>query len=243
MAPATGETAPARHRSGGWLRTLVTLVAVLALPLLDPATGRCGSPLPLSSATAAPAAPRANQGPPRIVFLGDSLTSGFELPPAQAYPALVQERLRRAGLPHRVVNAGVSGDTTAGALSRLEEALEGNVRLVVLAIGCNDGMRGLDLAVTRRQIEQLVQALLARGVKVLLAAMEIPPNYGPTYVRQFREIYTGLAARHRVPLMPFMLDGVAGDPEMNLPDGIHPNARGHARIAENVWKTLEPLVR
>lgn len=181
-------------------------------------------------------------GTPRIVFLGDSLTAGLGLPETESYPALIQERLDRDGYGYEVVNAGVSGDTSAGGLRRLDWALEGNVQLLVVALGANDGLRGLPADELGRNLSTIIEKAIARGVTVVLAGMEAPPNNGPDYAAAFRATYRDLARQHDVPLIPFLLQGVAGERGLNQADGIHPNARGARLIADLVWRTIHPAL-
>jgi acyl-CoA thioesterase-1 len=189
---------------------------------------------------AAPAPAAASK--PRIVFLGDSLTAGLGLGSEQGYPALIAKRLVAEGFDYEVVNAGVSGDTSAGGLRRLEWSLEGDVRILVVALGANDGLRGLSPAELKKNLEAVIARATAAGVTVILAGMEAPPNFGADYTRQFRDVYGDLAAAHRVRLLPFLLQGVAGEPALNQADGIHPNARGAQMVAELVWAELKPLL-
>jgi acyl-CoA thioesterase-1 len=179
---------------------------------------------------------------PRVVVLGDSLTAGLGLPREDAYPSLLQRRLDEAGLPLQVVNAGVSGDTSAGGLRRLDWALEGDVRVLVLALGANDGLRGLPPAELQRNLTAIVERARARGADVVLAGMEAPPNFGAAYTAAFRRVYRELAARYRLALVPFLLDGVAGVERLNQRDGLHPTAAGARRIADNVWPVLRPVI-
>ncbi|HXH05401.1 MAG TPA: arylesterase [Vicinamibacterales bacterium] len=179
---------------------------------------------------------------PRIVVLGDSLTAGLGLPPAEAYPAHLQRRLDEAGLRYEVINAGVSGETSSGGLRRLDWVLDGDVRVLIVALGGNDGLRGVPVDELRRNLEAIVRRARARGVTVVLAGMEAPPNHGPEYTAAFRQVYRDLARRYRLPLVPFLLAGVAGDPAFNQADGIHPNAAGAARVADNVWRVLRPVL-
>ena len=178
-----------------------------------------------------------------IAVLGDSLTAGLGVAPDEAYPALLQERLRREGYDYRVVNAGVSGDTTAGGLRRVDWVLRARPSVVIVALGANDGLRGLSVAAMRRNLEQIVERLRAAGARVLLVGMRVPPNYGAPYGHEFAAAFPAVARKMGVPLMPFLLDGVAGDAGLNQPDGIHPTAKGHAIIAERVWPYLKPLLR
>jgi acyl-CoA thioesterase I len=191
---------------------------------------------------AAPPAPMNSS--PRVIFLGDSLTAGLGLDIDNSFPALLQQRLKSAGYNYSVVNAGVSGDTSAGGLRRLEWALgEGDPRILVVALGGNDGLRGLPAAELEKNLAAIIEAGQRRGLEVILAGMEAPPNYGPDYTAAFRETYSNLAKKYDVPLIPFLLEGVAGDPAFNQPDGIHPNERGARVVAELVWRTLEPVVK
>jgi acyl-CoA thioesterase-1 len=176
------------------------------------------------------------------VFLGDSLTAGLGLDQSLSYPSLVQKRLDGLGLRYEVVNAGVSGDTSAGGLRRVDWALQGTPSVLVVALGGNDGLRGIPPAELRRNLAAIIERAQAGGVGVILAGMEAPPNYGPEYTAEFRAVYTDLAREYRVPLIGFLLEGVAGDPAMNQADGIHPNSAGAARVAETVWTALEPVV-
>ncbi len=179
---------------------------------------------------------------PLVVFLGDSLTAGFGLGEEEAYPALVGAALAAEGRPVRVVNAGVSGDTSAGGLARLDWVLRLDPVVVVVELGPNDGLRGLPLAATEANLRRIVERIEAAGARVLLVGLLIPPNYGPDYAGRFAAIYPRLAAELDVPLVPFLLDGVGGEPDLNLVDGIHPNAAGHRRLAENVLPHLRPLL-
>jgi acyl-CoA thioesterase I len=178
----------------------------------------------------------------RIVFLGDSLTAGPGLQPSQSYPALVQARLIREGYPYHVVNAGVSGDTSAGGLRRLDWALDGDVAILVVALGANDGLRGLSPAELGKNLAAIVEAGKQQGTTVLLAGMEAPPNNGPEYTAAFRQVYADVAKRHRVPFLPFLLQDVAGEAALNQADGIHPNERGAKVIADTLWDALRPLL-
>jgi len=177
-----------------------------------------------------------------IVALGDSLTAGLGVAADEAYPALLQARLAREGLAYRVVNAGVSGDTTAGALRRLDWVLRARPAIVIVALGANDGLRGLPVAALRDNLVAIVTKLQASGARVLLAGMRLPPNYGAAYTRDFAAAYEAVARRTSAPLLPFLLDGVAGRAALNLPDGIHPNAAGQRLVADTVWRALRPLL-
>lgn len=179
---------------------------------------------------------------PRVVVLGDSIAAGLGLATDQSFPAIVQDRIDKAGLDYEVVNAGVSGDTSAGGLRRLDWALEGDVRVLVIELGANDGLRGLSVAEMTRNLTTIVERAKARNIRVILCGMEAPPNFGPDYTSAFRAAYAALAQAHDVRFVPFVLDGVAGDPALNQADGIHPNAEGARRIADLVWTQLLPLL-
>lgn len=179
---------------------------------------------------------------PLVAFLGNSLTAGYSLAKEQAFPARVEERMAERGLPIRALNAGVSGDTSAGGVSRLDWVLSSDPDVVVVELGANDGLRGLDLEMTESNLRDIVSRARDAGARVLLVGMRIPPNYGPQYAGDFQDLFPRLAEELGVPLVPFLLEGVGGDPELNLPDGIHPTPEGHRRVAANVVPHLVPLV-
>ena len=220
----------------------------LSLAACGPFAGGAEGPAPVAgdpappAGTAAPAAEAPAGERPRIVILGDSLTAGLGLPAPEAYPARLQERLDRAGWPFEIVSAAVSGDTTAGGLRRLAWALEGDVRLLVVALGGNDALRGLPVEQMRDNLAAIVDEAADRRIAVLLAGMEAPPNFGPSYTSSFRNVFHDLAGSRDLTLLPFLLDGVAGVPALNQTDGIHPNAEGAERVAAHVWTALEPLL-
>jgi len=214
------------------------------------ACGREPSPPPATAqpAPSAPSAPRAPSAPvtaakPRIVFLGDSLTAGLGLPSDQSYPSLIGQRLKERGYDYEVINAGVSGDTSAGGFRRLDWSLEGDVRILVIALGGNDGLRGLGIREMKKNLAQTIERARSKKIAVVLAGMEAPPSNGPDYAKGFRDVYRELAVEYDVPLIPFLLQGVAGDASLNQADGIHPNVRGAAIVADLVWKELEPMLR
>jgi acyl-CoA thioesterase-1 len=186
-------------------------------------------------------APEAPDRRPKIVILGDSLTAGLGLPVAQAYPSRLQEKLDAAGLPFQIVNAGVSGDTSAGGLSRLDWSLQGDVKILVVALGGNDALRALPVEQLSDNLARIIETAQKRGIKVILAGMEAPTNWGRDYDVSFHRVYPTLAARYRVPLVPFLLQGVAGSDALNQADGIHPTAAGARIVADNVWKALKPV--
>jgi len=212
------------------------------------------APAAKSAATTAPAVASASVASPapgstpvsanrRIVVLGDSLTAGLGLDPEQAYPALLQTRLdaRKAGWV--IVNAGVSGDTSAGGLRRLDWALDGGAAVVLVALGGNDALRGLPVVDLASNLDEIVRRAKATGARVILAGMEAPPNTGSEYIVSFRAVYRGLARKHGAILVAFLLDGVAGIEALNQADGIHPNPKGTEIVADTVWRALEPVVR
>ncbi len=211
----------------------------------EPGGERAALSAPAASATTrTPAVPPSPAARPVILFVGNSLTAGYGLDPDQAFPALVQKKIDVAGLAYRVVNAGVSGETSAGARRRIDWLLRQPVSVLVLETGANDGLRGQDPHATRDNIQAILDETRRRapGVRLVLVAMEALPNYGERYRREFRAIYPELAQKNGALLVPFLLAGVAGDPTLNQADGIHPNAEGEKRVAENVWKVLRPIL-
>ena len=177
-----------------------------------------------------------------VVALGDSLTAGLGLDLDDAYPSRLERMLRAEGYAVTVRNAGVSGDTSAAGLARAEWALDGDVRILILALGGNDGLRGLPADQLKRNLSRILALAGERGIRVLLAGMEAPPNFGATYTAEFRAVFHDLAREHGVAFMPFLLDGVAADPALNQADGIHPNADGAAIVAARVREAVEPLL-
>jgi acyl-CoA thioesterase-1 len=192
---------------------------------------------------AAPAAPAADERGV-VLVLGTSLTAGFGLDQHQAYPALLQVRIDSAGLPYRVVNAGLSGETAAGGLRRLDWSLQEEIDVLVLEIGANDGMRGNDVEATRRTLDAILVRTRERypDAGLLVLGMEAPPNMGAAYTGRFRAMYPSLARAHGAVLVPFLLEGVAGERALNQADGMHPTAEGHRILAETVWHALGPLL-
>jgi acyl-CoA thioesterase I len=196
-------------------------------------------------ASAAKSDLRASQEPPVVVCLGDSLTAGYGLDQAQAYPALLQKRIDDMGWKFKVVNAGLSGETTAGGLRRLDWVLKRRIDVLILALGGNDALRGIPLDTTRQNLDQILIRTRAKNpdAQLIVAGMLIPPNWGREYFNGFRAIFPELAKKHKAGLIPFLLEGVGGKPNLNFPDGIHPTAEGHRIVAANVWKVLEPVLR
>jgi acyl-CoA thioesterase I len=235
------------NRAGGWVFILLTL-GTLAGACNRPSGSSAPPPSPPPAASNAPTAPAAPASPdesarPRIVVLGDSLTAGYGLLELQAYPALLQDKLNAEGYGWEIVNAGVSGDTSAAARQRLDWALnQGNVRILVLALGANDGLRGLPVSEMKKNLAAIIEGAHDRGIAVLLAGMEAPPNFGPEYTVSFRQVYRDLAKQYKVTLLPFLLDKVAGESTLNQSDGIHPNVEGERIVADTVWTVLKPMV-
>lgn len=180
---------------------------------------------------------------PRVVALGDSLTAGLGLSPTEAYPSVLQQRIDAAGYGFEVVNAGVSGDTSAGGLSRLDWSLDGDVRVLIVALGGNDGLRGLPPGEVKRNLGEIIRRARQRNIEVLLAGMESPTNMGPDYRRRFHEVFPEVARDYQAAFLPFLLDGVAGRPDLNQRDGIHPTAEGARVVADHLWRVLEPMLR
>jgi acyl-CoA thioesterase-1 len=179
---------------------------------------------------------------PKIVAFGDSLTAGAGVTPEESYPVQLQRRLDKAGYRYRVVNAGVSGDTTAGGVRRVDWILKSRPELVIVELGANDGLRGLAIDHARANLEEIIRRLQAAGVKVVLAGMKLPPNYGADYTARFAAMYEELSNKYRLIAMPFFLEGVGGQAKLNQTDGIHPTGAGYRIIVDNLMPVLEPLL-
>jgi acyl-CoA thioesterase-1 len=179
---------------------------------------------------------------PVLVSFGDSLTAGRGVEPGQNYPSQLQRKLDAEGYQYRVVNAGVSGDTSAQGLDRLAIIRDLRPSIVIVELGANDGLRGIPVEATRQNLDTIVTQLKADGAEVVLAGMALPPNYGSSYTGEFRRMFPELARRHKIALVPFLLQGVAGHPELNQDDGIHPTGRGYSTVVENVWPVLRPML-
>lgn len=212
-------------------------IALLCLGLM---LSGCSSP---SSADAPQHTRNGGQGK-AVVFFGDSLTAGFGLDPSQAFPALIQEKIKERGWRFAVVNAGVSGETTAGGLRRIDWILQRPIDVFVLELGANDGLRGQPVEQAKDNLQAIIDKVRDKypSARIVLAGMRIPANLGRAYVTQFRDIFPELAAKNRISLIPFLLEGVGGVPSLNLPDGIHPSPAGQKIVAENVWQVLEPVL-
>jgi len=214
-------------------------LTALACSSNEPSAADARAAAPASSAPVSTPAPTR----PRIVFLGDSLTAGYGLDIEQSVPSLVQMQLEAEGYPFEVVNAGVSGDTSAGGVRRLDWSLDGDVRILVLELGANDGLRGLPVAGMKQNLKAIITTAKRRGIDVLLTGMEAPPNYGPAYTSEFRRAFRDLADEERVAFMPFYLYQVAGVPTLNIADGMHPNPAGARIVEANLWQYLKPLLK
>jgi acyl-CoA thioesterase I len=183
---------------------------------------------------------------PRVVlFLGDSITAGYGLDPSQAFPALIQQKIDAQRWNFKVINAGQSGDTSAGGLGRMDWLLKNKIDVLVLELGANDGLRGLPVENSKKNLQAIIDRTKDKypEAKVIIAGMKVPPNMGGDYGRKFEAVFVDLAKNNNAPLIPFILEGVGGLPELNLADGIHPTAKGHEIVADNVWKVLEPVLR
>jgi len=228
-------------REGSVLQTVTCAAMCLLCGGCESNDRSRGPAQPAAGAAAAVSDEHANR--PRVLVLGDSLTAGLGLDPSQAYPAILQQRIDAAGLGYEVVNAGVSGDTSAGGLSRLDWSLAEDVRVVIVALGANDGLRGLPVEELRRNLDAIITRAQAKKAAVILAGMEAPPNFGRAYTDAFHEVYPALAKSHGIAFVPFLLQGVAGIEKLNQPDGIHPTAEGARIAADNVWQVLEPVLK
>ncbi len=196
-------------------------------------------------ATAPTPGAAASERGPTVLFIGTSLTAGYGLAPDQAFPMLIEHKADSAGIPIKVVNAGVSGETSAGAVHRIDWVLRAPADVVVIETGANDALRGLPVAAARANIATILDRTKAAkpNAKIFLVQMEAPPNLGSEYTTRFHDMYGELAREKGVALIPFLLEGVAGDPDLNQGDGVHPNATGERIVAETVWQALEPTLR
>jgi acyl-CoA thioesterase I len=231
------------------LRLSALLALIVCVPASACSTGGCGfifgvgsEPATTAARATASADPTAPVVRPKIVALGDSLTVGLGLLETESFPSLLQNKLDAEGYPYEIVNSGVSGDTSAGGLRRLDWALEGDVRILILALGANDGLRGLSIAEMKQNLTTIITRAREKNIVVILAGMEAPPNYGPEYVQSFRMAFREVASKERVLLIPFLLDKVAGQGALNQPDGIHPNADGAQIVADTVWPVLRSVL-
>mgnify|MGYP000902042938 FL=1 len=219
---------------------IVILAACSSAPPKDEGAPAKRSGPPSAATQDAPAPADARH---RLVAFGDSLTAGFGVETGFSYPDFLQKLIDGKHYPWRVINAGVSGDTSSDGLARLPAVLDYKPEIVILELGANDGLRGIPVDATRANLEQMIQDLQRGGAKVVLAGMTLPPNYGPEYIKPFEKIFTGLAATYKLPLIPFLLEGVGGNSKLMQADGLHANVEGNRRVAGNVMKVVEPLLR
>lgn len=232
-----------RRRSLYGIIVILTCATSAVVTACDADTARGAATRPAEASAVESASAREPAGSrPRIVILGDSLTAGLGLSPEESYPSKLQSMLDADGYGFDVINHGVSGDTSAAGLRRLEWALDGDVRVLVVALGANDGLRGVAPAEMRRNLSGIIQGARARQIPVLLAGMEAPPNFGSVYTTEFRAVFQELAHEHDIVFLPFLLNGVAGNPELNQADGMHPNAEGARMIADLLWPVLRPVL-
>lgn len=190
------------------------------------------------------AEPAAATNKKNILFFGNSLTAGYGVEPAQAFPALIQKKIDSLNLNYTVVNGGVSGETSSGGNSRIDWALRQPVDVFILELGGNDGLRGIAVQETRKNLQEIIDKVIAKNpqTKLILAGMQMPPSMGQDYIKEFRNLYPELASKNKMAFIPFLLEGVGGEPELNQRDGIHPNEKGAVIVADNVWKILQPLL-
>ncbi len=223
----------------------LSLAALLGLALTACNAGPAADKSAAAETPAAPAAAATKASTKRLLFFGNSLTAGYGVEPEQAFAGLIGQKIDSLGLPYEVINAGLSGETTAGGRSRVGWILKQPVDIFVLELGGNDGLRGLPLRDTRQNLQGIVDTVRRRspGAQIVLAGMQIPPNLGPAYARDFKVLYQEIAAKNKLVLIPFLLQGVGGDRTLNQPDGIHPTPAGHRIVARTVWATLGPLVK
>lgn len=206
---------------------------------------RVGIALLLLNAAAFAQAPATVAATKTIVFLGDSLSAGLGVKPNESFPALIADKIRAAALPYQVENAGLSGDTSAGGLRRIDWLLQRKIDVLVIELGGNDGLRGLPVAALKANLQAIIDKVKAKNpaVKIVLAGMQIPPNLGADYAADFQRLYAALAQANGAALIPFLLEGVGGRRDLNQPDMIHPTAAGHRLVADVVWRVLEPILR
>jgi acyl-CoA thioesterase I len=225
-------------------RFLVGLVGLWSLLVTTtPIAASSLSPTTPVSTPLAINGPRPSTDQPRIVAFGDSLTAGLGVGPTESYPAQLQRRLEDLGYHYRVVNAGVSGETTAGGVRRVAWVLKSQPAIVILELGANDGLRGLNPKQTQANLERIIQDLQQARVTVVLAGMKLPPNYGAEYTKAFEAIYPALARQYHLKLIPFFLEGIAGSTKLNQADGIHPTAEGYRVIVGKILETVQPLLK
>lgn len=220
------------------------LVLLLSLACSQKANRENRATIPVQTPTTKEDSTRHKEAKKNIIFFGNSLTAGFGVDPSEAFPALIQEKLDSLKLPYQVINAGLSGETTAGGNSRVDWVLQKPVYIFILELGGNDGLRGIALSETEKNLQSIINKVKSKfpSAKIILAGMQIPPNLGKSYTSEFRSLFQRLAASNKIYLIPFLLEGVGGVPELNQQDGIHPNIQGHKIVAENIWNVLNSLL-
>jgi acyl-CoA thioesterase I len=209
------------------------------------ARANCGKAILLALALMITAAPVLSAAARKtVVVLGDSIAAGYGVEPEQAYPALLQQKINNAGLPFTIVDAGVSGDTTADGLGRIDWLLQRKIDVLIVELGGNDGLRGIPITTVQSNLQAIIDHARKKypDIKIVIAGMRMPRNMGPDYVDAFAKVFPEIARKNGAALVPFLLEGVGGDPALNQGDGIHPNPEGHKIVAENVWKVLKPLL-
>ena len=224
---------------------LLPLAALLGLTFSACNSGPAAENTAASKGSSAYNTPPAKAGKKRLLFFGNSLTAGLGVEPEQAFAGLIGQKVDSLGLPYEVVNAGLSGETTAGGRSRVGWILKQPVDIFVLELGANDGLRGIPLSDTRQNLQGIVDTVRRRcpAARIVLAGMQIPPNMGQEYAADFKSVFQEIAAKNHLVLIPFLLEGVGGHPDLNQADGIHPTATGHRIVARTVWASLEPLLK
>ena len=233
-------TMPVNHRKFKLLVLMSLLFSLAFLAACSAPVAKTDSVAAIESSTPAPV----SDDSPEILAFGDSLTEGYGLEKAQSYPSLLQKRLDENGYHYRVVNAGISGDTSAGGVNRITAALSSDkVQLMILELGANDMLRGQDLNITKKNLAAIIEKAQAKNIEVILAGMEAPTNFGEDYQRAFHNVFVALAEQYKLKLIPFFLTNVAGKAELNQGDGIHPNVEGTKLVLDNVWQVLEPTLK
>jgi acyl-CoA thioesterase-1 len=235
---------PANNHKFKWLVLISFIFNLVGLAACNVPAAKTEAIATKETTTVTPTAKSESDNTPVILAFGDSLTEGYGLDKAQSYPSLLQERLQEKGYNYRVVNAGISGDTSAGGANRISAALtDNNVRVMILELGANDMLRGQDLNNTRKNLAAIIERAQAKKIEVILAGMEAPTNFGEDYQRAFHNLFVDLAKQYKLKLIPFFLTNVAGKAELNQGDGIHPNVEGTKLVLDNVWQVLEPTLK
>ncbi|MEJ7740068.1 MAG: arylesterase [Chitinophagaceae bacterium] len=219
-------------------------LCIVSLTVISACGERAGSPVNTTQEAAAKKSSADSQQEKMIVFFGNSLTAGYGLEPAEAFPALIQQKVDSLDLPYKIINAGLSGETSAGGRSRIDWLLRQKIDVFILELGGNDGLRGIPVTETAGNLQAIIDKVRAKypESKLVLAGMEVPPNMGSRYTGEFRAIFRQLAEKNNMAFLPFLLEGVGGVQDLNQNDGIHPTAEGHQIVANNVWEILRPIL-